>query len=99
MAIHKTARFQVRAEALEKCKQAIQEFVQHIHDHEPGTQIYISLQQKDGPTQFIHYMVFKDDEAEKKHAESNAVKRFVEVLYPNCVSPVEFTDYDAFASR
>ncbi len=99
MAIHKTARFQVRSEALEKCKEAIRIFIQHIHANEPDTQVYISLRQKDDPTQFIHYMVFKDDAAEKKHTGSEAVKKFVEALYPNCVAPVEFTDYDVFASR
>ncbi len=99
MASHKTARFKVRPETLEKCKQAIQEFVKHIHDNEPETQIYISLQQKDDPTSFIHYMVFRDEAAEKRHGASEAVKRFVDVIYPSCVAPVEFTDYNVLASR
>lgn len=99
MAIHKTARFQVRPETLAKCKQAIQEFVKHIHDNEPETQVYVSLQQKDDLTSFIHYMVFRDDAAEKKHGASEAVKRFVDVIYPSCVAPVEFADYSVLASR
>ncbi len=99
MAIHKTARFKVRPETLEKCKRAIEEFVRHIRDNEPETQVYVSLQQKDDPTSFIHYMVFRDDAAEKKHGASEAVKRFVDVIYPSCVAPVEFTDYNVLALR
>ena len=32
-------------------------------------------------------------EANRIHAESAAVKKFAGILYPNCLAPVEFTEY------
>ena len=35
----------------------------------------------------------KDDEANRIHGESAAVKKFAGILYPNCVAPVQFIEY------
>jgi hypothetical protein len=37
--------------------------------------------------------VWRDDEANRLHGESAAVKAFAGVLYPKCLAPVEFTSY------
>ena len=60
-----------------------------VHAHEPDT-IYGSLVADDGLS-FFHAMAFPDEAAERRHAQADYTKRFVDVLYPNCVSPPEFT--------
>lgn len=98
MPIHQTARFQVRPESLAKCRRAIEEFVAHIKANEPGTVMYVSLRQRDDSTSFLHYFIFRDEAARDLHANSDAVKRFTGVLYPETLAPVEFTEYAVVAS-
>jgi quinol monooxygenase YgiN len=98
MAIYQTARFRVRPEGLARCEAAIREFIEYIKSREPGTLLYISLQDAQDPTNFLHYFIFQDDEAREQHANSEGVHRFTDILYPQTLASVEFTDYIAFAS-
>lgn len=98
MNIYQTARFQVQEEHLPECTAAIEEFVAYVRANEPRTLLYTSLQQKDDPTHFIHYFVFEDEAAKDTHANSDAVKRFTDILYPRLVAPVEFTEYSLLNS-
>ncbi len=93
MAIHQTARFKVKPESLQKCEQAIRNFVQYVKDNEPGTLLYTSVQEKDDPTSFLHYFIFQDEAARNIHANSDDVNRFTSILYPETVAGVEFTEY------
>jgi quinol monooxygenase YgiN len=93
-----TAQFEAKKEALEVCKQAIQEFVDYVRANEPDTILYTSLQEKENPTRFIHYFIFRDEKAREVHSSSEAVNRFTSILYPNVLAPVEFTEYSNFAS-
>ncbi len=92
--IRQLARYQVRAEALETCLAAIREFVAYVRASEPGTLRYEVWQEQKDPTRFVHIFVFRDAEADRAHSESAQVKRFAGILYPQCLAPVEFTDYD-----
>ena len=98
MTIYQTARFKVRAEALERCEAAIREFVAYIKANEPGTLLYISVREKDDPTSFLHYFVFEDAAARENHRTSDAVRRFTDVLYPETLAGVQFTEYSGVAS-
>ena len=98
MSIHQTARFKVKPESLQKCEQAIREFVQYVRDNEPGTLLYTSLQEKADPTSFLHYFIFQDEAARTIHANSDGVKRFTNILYPETVAGVEFTEYTVASS-
>jgi|SRR5687768_6115753 len=98
MTIYMTAKFEVKEDALELCKQTIQEFVEAVRVSEPDTLLYTSLQDKENPTRFLHYFIFRDEQGRELHSSSEAVKRFTSVLYPNLVAPVEFTEYRMFAS-
>jgi quinol monooxygenase YgiN len=98
MSIHQTAYFVVREDKLEICQQVIREFIEYVRENEPDTILYTSLQEKEDPNHFIHYFIFKDEAARDLHANSEAVNRFTGVLYPNLVAPVEFTEYNVFAS-
>ena len=96
--IHKTATFQVRPEGLDRALAAIRDFVAYVKLSEPGTLRYESWQQRDDPTRFVHFFVFRDAEAERIHSNSRAVEKFTAVLYPLCVKPVEFTDFSVAAT-
>ncbi len=97
MAIYLTARFQVRPGALARCEQAIREFVAAVKD-EPRTQLYVSVQETGDVTRFLHFFIFEDEAARDAHSSSAAVQRFTAVLYPECLTPVEFTEYALVAS-
>lgn len=93
MAIHGTARFGVKPEALDRCRSAMEEFVSSVRANEPGTRLYLSLQDREDPTRFLHVMIFEDEAAEDLHANSEAVKRFTDVLYPETVDGMTFDRY------
>ena len=98
MAIYQTARFQVKKEALSECEAAIRKFLEYVRANEPKTLLYISLQQSDDPTRFLHYFVFEDEAARDRHSSSLGTDHFTSILYPHLVEPVEFTEYAQFAS-
>ena len=98
MSIHQTAYFVVREDALEICQKAIREFVEYVRTNEPDTLLYTSLHEKENPNHFMHYFIFRDEAARDRHANSDAVKHFTDILYPNLVAPVEFTEYVEFAN-
>jgi quinol monooxygenase YgiN len=100
MAIHQTATYQVKPQAVEKVKQAIVKFVKYVQANEPGTQMYVAWQQQDDPTRFIHLFIFKDTAAQTIHSESDAVKHFEAVYSPELVGgDVVFTDFDMVATN
>ncbi len=91
--IHELARYEVRPEALDQCLAAIHEFVAYIRENEPGSLRYEVWQDADHPTRFVHIFVWRDAEANRIHGTSAAVKKFADILYPNCLAPVEFIEY------
>ena len=97
--IRQIARYQVKREALERCLAAIHEFVAYVRESEPGTLRYEVLQEQADPTRFAHLFIFRDAEADRIHSESAQVKKFASILYPECLAPVEFVDYDLVTSN
>lgn len=91
--IRQLAHYQVKKESLAKCLAAIHEFVAYVEANEEGTLRYDVWQQKDDPTKFVHIFTFRDAEAEQTHSDSDAVKKFSGILYPECLEPVEFVAY------
>ena len=97
--IRQLARYQVRPEALEKCLAAIREFVAYVRANESGTLRYEVWQEREDPTRFVHLFIFRDAEADRIHSESPEVKKFAAILYPECLAPVEFIDYQQVVSN
>jgi quinol monooxygenase YgiN len=100
MPVYTIAQYQVKPNAVEKIKKAIEEFVRYVKANEPRTRLYLAWQQKDDPTTFVHFFIFEDEAAHQVHGESSAVKRFESVYTPELVGgPVDFTDYNLVASN
>lgn len=97
--IRQLARYQVRPSGLDACLGAIAEFLAYIRHNEPGTLRYEVWQEPSDPTRFVHIFTFRDAEAHRVHSSSAEVKAFAAVLYPECVAPVEFTDYREVATN
>lgn len=97
--IHQLASYQVRPEALDRCLAAIREFVAYVRANEPGTLRYEVWQEHDDPTRFVHIFVFRDAAADRAHSESAEVRQFASILYPECLEPVNFVDYEEAASN
>ena len=91
--IHELARYEVEPGALDDVIDAIHEFVAYVRENEPGALRYEVWQESDRPTRFVHLFVWRDEEANRRHGESAAVKKFAEILYPRCLAPVEFIGY------
>ncbi len=100
MPIYQTGAYQVKASAVDKIKRAIEEFVQHVKDNEPGTQMYLAWQEKDDPTRFNHLFIFADAEAHMRHGQSEAVRRFKQIYSPELVGGgVVFTNYEMVSGK
>ena len=100
MPIFQTAHYEVQESALDDVKAAIEEFVDYVAQNEPGTKMYVSWQQVDAPTKFVHLFEFEDEAAHERHGGSDAVKKFESVYGPVLVSgPVVFTDYRLIATN
>ncbi len=100
MAIYQTAHYQVKPQAVDKVKRAIEEFVRYVQANEPGTRMYAAWQQQDNPTRFVHLFIFEDETAQTLHSESEAVKRFESIYSPELVGgDVAFIDYDQVAAN
>jgi quinol monooxygenase YgiN len=97
--IHELARYEVRPETLDTCLAAIHEFVAYVRENERGALRYEVWQEAEHPTRFVHIFVWRDAEANRIHGESAAVKKFAGLLYPNCLAPVEFTEYHQVAAN
>ena len=98
MAIFQIAEYEVKPEAVDKVKHAIQEFVHDVEENQPGTLIYTAWRQRQQPTRFTHFFVFEDELARQAHSRSEAVKRFESVYSPELVGRVVFTDYEQVAT-
>jgi quinol monooxygenase YgiN len=93
--IYQTAAYQVKPNAVEAVKAAIEDFTDYVKASEPGTILYIAWQKKDDPTSFMHFFIFEDEKAQDIHSKSTAVKKFESIYKPLLVSSgVSFTDFN-----
>ena len=99
MLVHITARYQVQPHAVDKCVRAVQRLVEYVKEHEPMTLFYLANQEIMEPTKFFHILVFENEMGLKKHQSSPASKIFVDTVYPETLKPLEFMEYNIFASK
>ena len=94
-----TARYQVQPKKIDRCKQAIRNLVTYVKENEKGTLFYIAKQEVLNPYAFLHTMVFQDDVALTMHRSSEAAERFVNIVYPSAIDPIEFKEYKEIANN
>jgi quinol monooxygenase YgiN len=100
MPLYQTGGYRVKPEAVNKVKQAIKDFVAYVQANEPGSQMYLAWQLKDDPTVFLHLFIFADAQAQVRHGQSEAVKRFEAIYSPELLDgEVVFTDYEMIAGK
>jgi quinol monooxygenase YgiN len=100
MPVHQIAQYRVNANAVNKVKRAIEEFVDYVRASEPGTRVYSAWQQQDDPTRFVHFFIFADAAAQTIHSKSDAVQRFKSVYSPELAGgDVVFTNYELVATN
>lgn len=97
MPIIMTARYQVHPQTIDRCKQAIKNLVDYVKENEMGTLYYIAKQEKLNPYAFLHMMIFQDEVALTMHRSSEAAEKFVSVIYPAAIDPLEFKEYNEIA--
>jgi quinol monooxygenase YgiN len=98
--IYQTAHYQVRLDAVDRVKTAIEEFVGYVTENEPGSRLYSAWQEVEDPTKFVHLFIFEDEAAHQAHGRSAAVRKFEDVYKPELTAgPVVFTDYKLVAAN
>jgi quinol monooxygenase YgiN len=98
MPIYQTAKFRVKPDAVPVCIAVIEDFITYIRENEPGTLKYESFQSRDDPTEFINVFIFVDENIRDLHANSEGVKKFTAILYPNLIAPIKFTTHHLVAT-
>ena len=97
--IRQIASYQVHPEDLDVVLAVVRQFVAYVRANEPGTLTYDVWQEQGEPTRFSHLFVFRDEAAHHLHSSSAEVKAFAAVLYPRCLAPVNFVDFDLVATN
>ena len=90
--------FKVQEDKLDEAKKIINELIANVKGKEPGTLLYKSLQSKQDPTMFVHFIVFADNDAHMKHRRALYVIDFVKKIYeicPNQPHPVFLDNFDS----
>ncbi|MBI4682915.1 MAG: antibiotic biosynthesis monooxygenase [Nitrospirae bacterium] len=76
--------FNVHTDRVEEAKKVISELISNVREHEPKTLLYKSLQLKQDPAGFIHFIIFADNEAHMRHRSAPYVLEFIKKLYDLC---------------
>jgi quinol monooxygenase YgiN len=84
--------YRIKEGTLAIVQDAIRDFVAAVHESEPETE-YTSYQVA-ASDRFIHILAFVDRDAQQRHQTADYTAQFVEILYPNCSQPPEFTPLD-----
>lgn len=86
---HVIATYTVKKGKASEAKKLISEFVEKLKN-EPGTILHEVFQQS--PTQFVHFIVFKDETAEELHKKATYTKVFTEKLLGLCTKKPSITN-------
>jgi quinol monooxygenase YgiN len=98
MTIYKMATYNVRTESIENIKNAVREYVAAVIATEPGTVLYLSMQDRINPQRFVHLASYRDEPAEALHRDSVATKRFSAAISSAVIGDVSFSDFNLIAS-
>ncbi|SRR6266403_542693 len=90
------ATYTVRPEKIREARKAIAEFLAEIRRHEPRT-LYLVFREK-GRHNFVHWMSFENEAAERRHSQARYNQYFVKKLLPMCVGKASFSEFGLFGA-
>ena len=95
--LHELVKYKVKRENIEEVIRLIEKFLDKILENEPDTLYYESIQEED-QISFIHFITFRNEEAQTLHESTTYLKEFVEHLYPLLEAKPIFSDYKVIRS-
>ncbi len=90
----KTVEFEVLEGRREEMIEAIEIFTRAVHVSEPGSRLYVSLQDKSNLNKFTHIMAFENEGAELKHKTAGYTEEFVQILDNFCKNKPVFKEFN-----
>ena len=100
MPVAKTARLRAKPGSAELVKQAAQEYVALVKQHEPGTLFYAVVQEKEDPTVFLFFRISADGEAAfDQHDKAPYIQKYVDIFNGESIEPLFGIDYTFVASN
>ena len=90
--------FKVNDDKVDEAKKIISKLISSVRENEPGVLLYKSLQSKEDKTTFVHFIIFKDSEAQMQHRQAMYVVEFIKDLYAICPAdthPVFLESFDS----
>lgn len=94
MAIFRIARYTLQPDAVDTCTDFIHTTVAATNEQEPGTLMYMVLQEADDPTSFVHISAYADEDALARHVVSEPMLTTIrEVIQPAMIGDAQFTHY------
>src|SRR5260221_4424764 len=90
--------YRIKGSRIAEAEPEISRFVDAIQKGQPRFHAYHILRHANDPSSLVHFMSFKDQEAQLEHVQSPHVKRFVENILALCeVGPI-YTDLNPVAA-
>ncbi len=100
MTIFRTASYTIRPDAMEACKEVIRGIVAYTKEHEPGTLMYMVLQDAEDPTNFVHISAYSDEAALERHITGEPMLTNIQrVIMPATVGETVFTHYSVVDAK
>ena len=93
MTIIRTAGFRIRPESRHQVEGAVAMFSAAVRAGEPGTRLYLPLQDKGDPLRVTLLMVFDDDAAEAAHNRADWSKAFGAGIVGHLAGGFSFLEY------
>jgi quinol monooxygenase YgiN len=90
--IYEATRYTVRPGTVDACKDAVRELVEHVRENEEGTLLYVVLQEDEDDHRFLHLGTFENRRAREAHRESDAMRFFLNLVYPATVDGISVTE-------
>ncbi len=90
--IYEATRYTIRPGAVDACKDAVRELVEHVREQEDGTLLYVVLQEEEDDHRFLHLATFTNRRARQAHRESFAMRGFMNLVYPATVDGISVTE-------
>jgi len=96
MTIYRLAQYTLDPTKIAVAREVINATVAQTKDREPGTLLYMALQEQGQPTKLVHFSAYADEAALATHIKGEPMASlFRDVLHPAMIDPVKFLQYTA----